>query len=142
MHIACLEELHMRNRYEDAMMIIKAFEEMASTRIADGWTPYYLSFMFRQLPANKAVKFAIMGDEVTRVYRELLSNVVRRPKSEFLCRYNPVLIGCPDNQVPKRDRNSEAAHINDGWHYNAIIILPPDSHSRFREHLANHIAVN
>lgn len=122
--------------------ILGGYESLVATRISDGWPPYFLNFMFRQLPESKSAKFEIMKDEVMRVYSTLLPHIVRRPNSPFWYRFNPLLIGCPDNQVRKRDRHFVDAPINDGWHFNAIILMPPEPHSRFREHLANHFLTN
>ena len=132
----------MEDDYQNRLVIVQAFEHMVAARIAEGWIAYYVNFMFYQLPEKKVIKFAIMADHVTRVYQTLLTCVVRRPTSKRWSRWNPILIGCPDNQVAKRNHKADIAHVNDGWHFNAVILLPPDGHSRFREHLQNHFVAN
>ena len=131
-------EFAMNENNVDFQSTIKGFEELAGSRIGTGWEPYFLNFMFKKLPDNNSIKFSIMRDEVARIYSILITHVVRRPNSPVWDQYRPVFIGCPDNKVFKREHDIGDSGINDGWHYNGVILLPPEAHSRFREHLANH----
>ena len=118
--------------------IVETYHSIVLTKILEGWQPYFLNFMFKQLSENKNIKFEIMKEEVSRVYATLLPHIVRRPRSPTWYRFNPRLIGCPDNKVFKKKQESSDVGINDGWHFNAVMLLPPEAHSRFRDHLANH----
>jgi hypothetical protein len=45
------------------------------------WTPYFMTFMFRQIPGSIEEKLRQMHKEISRFYGTLASRVVRSPRS-------------------------------------------------------------
>jgi hypothetical protein len=87
---------------------------------------YFVNLMFNHLAGNKASKIAQMWKEATRFHRLLTRHIVRKPESEQWKHLRPVLLGAPDMPVWKHKKTSTRNfQINDGLHFNAIVLLPP-----------------
>jgi hypothetical protein len=121
-------ELSMSNfelSMKDRLNLINAFDDWTQSLIDAGWSPYLLTFMFSPLPGNQNSKIHQMRREVEKFYSKLLTRVVRRPNSSC---DKPVLFAFVDLPVAKKDKISTIdAVVNDGLHFHAIVLIPPNS---------------
>ncbi|WSH65635.1 hypothetical protein U8Q05_03680 [Rhizobium ruizarguesonis] len=109
--------------------ILEGYLDMMQARIAAGFEPYLLTFMFKQLKGSERTIALRMTREVERIYSLLLTRVVKRP-NKTPDNQKPLMLGCLDWQVPKADRVSFAdAMQNDGMHFHANMLMPPIARS-------------
>ena len=81
-----------------------------------------------------------MKAQVQRVYSILLTRIHRKPRTAPTGEL-PVLVGALDLPVYKGDRSLTPQVVcNNGWHFHAIILLPP--RSRLKKPLADHFQNN
>jgi hypothetical protein len=110
---------------------------------------YFVNFMFHRLPGKQSTKIDIMKKEVTRFHDLLKRHVVRKWDKPGWRDLVPVLIGGPDFPVPKTLKaDVRLLQVNDGLHFNAIVLLPPrfeprkiigERQSRLKESLVLHV---
>jgi hypothetical protein len=92
------------------------------------WNGYQLSFMFNHIPGTFDRKCDVMEDEIDRVYRTLVPNVERSPRSPAGSKRLPILIAFPDYPTRKLDRSSHSdVKINDGLHYHGAVLVHTES---------------
>jgi hypothetical protein len=95
------------------------------------WNGYQLTFMFHHVPGRFDRKCEVMEDEIDRVYRTLVPNVERSPRSPAGSKRLPILIAFPDYPTRKLDRSSHSdVKINDGLHYHGAILVHTESRLR------------
>jgi hypothetical protein len=126
-------------RSEHARRLIAGYVTLLQQRVKnDGWNPYFLTFMFRQLPGNKDTQLAAMERAIVRFYSTLLTRIVRNPHSAFQQSQRPILVAAPDYPVFKHDKQkiSDIA-INDGLHMHAMLAVPWKS--RMKEDIISHL---
>lgn len=105
--------------------------------VTEGWTPYFLTFMFQPIGGSAAHVAEVMEAEVVRVYSTFLPWVVRHPTRASSRGRHPVWFCAPDYPVYKRQKSSRLdAFVNDGAHVHAAAFQPPIS--RFHDDLATH----
>lgn len=126
----------MSNRATASKMEV-AFTTMIGERIEAGWSPYFLSLGFEQISDNRSVATSVMHEEIDRMYRTMLTRVVRRPRHRAALSL-PLLIAAPDLPVGKKNKSAGALLINAGLHAHAALLLPPDS--RLDTSLVEHVA--
>jgi hypothetical protein len=125
--------------YYERKQLIISYEEMIQQRIDEGWQPYFISFMFHRIPGKPVTKKHIMEMEVERVHSTLVTFVVRKPHSASWIQYVPVFVGCPDLPVAKWEKELvRNVTVNDGWHYNRCLLLPPAEKCRLKRPLDHH----
>jgi hypothetical protein len=125
------------------LQTIVAYDAMIIDRVINKWQPYFINFMFNNIRGNKTKKLERMEDEVVRVYSTLVPWVVRKPKAPSWKMYKPILIGSPDLPVIKMEKASAwNLVVNDGWHFNACLLLPPENKCRLRGDLRDHFRQN
>jgi hypothetical protein len=92
------------------------------------WTGFQVTFMFNHIPGRFERKCAVMEDEIDRVYRTLVPQVERFPRSKAGRKRLPLLLAFPDYPQRKLERSSFLdVKINDGLHYHAVILVHTDS---------------
>jgi len=112
---------------------LEAYGKWIEEMVVEGWDAYYTNFMFRHISGSPAKRFAIMRNEVERIYSTIVSRVERKPTSPKRQRYLPRFIGCEDRQVPKFNKAlSRLVAVNDGAHLNGVFLFPLTS--RLRKH--------
>jgi hypothetical protein len=122
-------------RYSRSQMdrIMEAYSDWVSRLVAAGFQPYFLTFLGKNWPGGKRTAEGRLAKEVERVWRILLTRIIRRPHEVGLTEL-PLLIGCPDLPVPKtaQKRTTPLQYIvtNEGLHYHAVILIPPNSRMR------------
>jgi len=70
------------------------------------WNGYQLTFMFHHVPGRFDRKCEVMEDEIDRVYRTLVPNVERSPRSPAGSKRLPILVAFPDYPTRKLGRSS------------------------------------
>lgn len=114
-----------------------AYGRWAERLVAQGWSPYLLTFMFHQLGGSPAGIAQQMEREVERIYATLLPRVVRKPTAPSSFGKHPVWFCCHDRPVHKHEKQSLCdVAVNDGQHVHAAAFQPP--WSRLREELGTH----
>ena len=112
---------------------LKAYGQWIEESVSDGWNAYYVNFMFRHIPGFPRHRFAVMRNEVERVYSTMVTRIVRKPNSLERLDDLPWFIGCEDKIVPKNNKLSlRDVTINDGSYINGIFLFPLKS--RLRKH--------
>jgi hypothetical protein len=124
---------------EHARRLIAGYVRLLQQRVKnDGWNPYFLTFMFRQLPGKKNTQLVAMEQAILQFYSTLLTRMVRNPHSAFQQGQRPILVAAPDYPVFKHDKQkiSDIA-INDGLHMHAMLAVP--FKSRMKEDIISHL---
>src|ERR1700736_3310207 len=70
------------------------------------WNGLQVTFMFNHIPGNFDRKCEVMEDEIDRVYRTLVPQVERSPRSAAGSKRVPILIAFPDYPRKKLDGSS------------------------------------
>jgi hypothetical protein len=108
----------------DIHQYIEGLYQIIEDHIKRGFEPYMLNFMFKLAMLNG--RSQQMSDEVNRVYSRFLTECVRNPWSKHNLRKRPVLIACPDWQVPKRYKQDHIKMLPwEGAHWGGILLVPP-----------------
>jgi hypothetical protein len=105
------------------------------------WNGYQLTFMFNHIPGSFDRKCQVMEDEIDRVYRTLVPNVERSPRSPAGSQRLPTLVAFPDYPIRKLDRSSHLdVKINDGLHYHGVVVVHIESRLKIGLdiHMAQH----
>ena len=112
---------------------LKAYGQWIEEMVFDGWNAYYVNFMFHHIPGFPRHRFAVMRNEVERVYSTMVTRIVRKPNSLERLDNLPRFIGCEDKPVPKNNKLSlRDVTVNDGSHINGVFLFPLKS--RLRKH--------
>jgi len=92
------------------------------------WNGFQVTFMFNHIPGSFEKKCEVMEDEVDRVYRTLVPQVERFPRSPAGSKRLPILIAFPDYPTRKLNRSSLLdVKINDGLHYHGVVLVHTES---------------
>ena len=119
----------------------RGYRDWGERLVAEGWTPYLLTFKFRPLGGSEASVRQQMEREVERAYAKLVSRVVRKPLAASAVGRLPVWFCSPDRPVFKHERQSRFSNLaNDGAHIHAMAFQPPCS--RLQTDLVTHITEN
>ena len=105
------------------------------------WTGFQVTFMFNHIAGSFNRRCDAMEDEIDRVYRTLVSQVERFPRSPAGSKRLPVLVAFPDYPHKKLDGSSHLdAKINDGLHYHGVILVHTESRLKIGLdiHMAEH----
>jgi hypothetical protein len=92
------------------------------------WNGFQVTFMFNHIAGGFDKKCDAMEDEIDRVYRTLVPEVERRPRSPAGSKRLPILVAFPDYPQRKLERSSFLdVKINDGLHYHGVILVHTES---------------
>jgi hypothetical protein len=97
---------------------------------AEGWTPYYVNFMFRALRGKPEIVLEQMKRSIHKeFYTPFMMRFVRDPHREAEQDRMPRMMLFPDLPVFKQDRASDrTTQMNaGGLHYNGAMLIPPVS---------------
>lgn len=110
---------------------VDGMEEMVVKRIAWGFKPYLLTFMFNPIGGSEDSKKERMMDEVSRFYSRLLNYTFRHPYKEPT-NSKPLWLYSHDWPVPKGSKLKQFnwdhlfnITLNDGLHGHAFVLHPP-----------------
>lgn len=91
-----------------------------------GFEPYIVTFMFKLGSLSPGFKDRQMRDEVCRVYARFLTECVRNPWSVHNKDNRPILIGCQDWPVWKKEKKDRLLQLPwEGAHWGSILLVPP-----------------
>ena len=118
---------------------VAGFIEMIRGKINEGWSPFFLTFQFKQLPGMERTVLYQMKAGVEAVYKKLVTRVERNPMKNT--DRVPVLVACADRPVPKHSKKAISEVLNQctGLHEHGIILVP--ARSRLREDLSLHLVL-
>jgi len=117
--------------------IIDGFGSWVQQHINDGWDGYLFTFMFNRLQGKQDSQRAQMHEEITAVYRKLVTRVVRKPNSPKNRDLLPRGVFFPDRPVArKRQHCLRDVSVNDGFHMHGVLVSP--STSRLKVGLDEH----
>jgi len=106
--------------------------------VSEGWEASIISFMFKPLPDKRVSMLKIMNSEVELFYSKLITRVDRDPTAPSHFQWLPRLFVAPDLPVYKHIKDPRAnVTINDGFHGQAICLIPPQS--RLKDELCLHV---
>src|SRR6202048_3164779 len=92
------------------------------------WNGFQVTFMFHHIPGTFERKCVVMEDEIDRVYRTLVPQVERSPRSPARSRRVPILIAFPDySQHWIKFADMPDVTINDGLHFHGNILVHTES---------------
>ena len=117
--------------------LVSGFQESARQRVNEGYDPYLIDFMFRQLPGGQKSIREQMRQEIERAYAKLAMQFDDHPGSEGREHRLPLMLLFPGLPVFKHKKKSiRDVSINEGPHYDGIVLTPPKS--KFRERLEDY----
>jgi hypothetical protein len=105
------------------------------------WNGFQVTFMFNHIAGSFDKKCDAMEDEIDRVYRTLVPQVERFPRSLAGSKRLPILVAFPDYPQRKLERSSFLdVKINDGLHYHGVILVHTESRLKIGLdiHMAEH----
>jgi hypothetical protein len=121
--------------------LINGFGTWVQEHIDSGWDGYLFTFMFNQLRGQQDSQRAQMHEQITAVYRKLVTRVVRKPNSPKNRESLPRGVFFPDRPVAKnRQHCLRDVSVNDGFHMHGVLVSPSTSRLKggldehFREH--------
>jgi hypothetical protein len=89
---------------------------------------YFLSFMFNHIPGPIEHKYAVMEDEIDRVYATLVRHAVHDGRSKSQRERLPILYAFPDYPGTGSFRfDRDDVSINGGLHYHGIMLIRTDT---------------
>jgi hypothetical protein len=133
----CLDRFNLHHREE----IIGGFGTWVEQHINDGWDGYLFTFMFNQLRGPQDSQRRQMHEEITAVYRKLVTRVVRKPNSPNNLDMLPRAVFFPDRPVTKKQQHRlRDVSVNDGFHMHGVLVSP--SISRLKVGLDEHFQDN
>jgi hypothetical protein len=117
--------------------IIGGFGTWVQEHINNGWDGYLFTFMFNQLRGKQDSQRAQMHQEITAVYRKLVTRVVRKPNSPKNRDLLPRGVFFPDRPVARKQQHRlRDVSVNDGFHMHGVLVSP--STSRLKVGLDQH----
>jgi hypothetical protein len=117
--------------YQVRLQQIQGYDEFIRERLGRKWRGYFVNFMFERISGSAHNRKSIMIEEVTRVFSTLITRVARKPKSPSAKHFLPLFVGCPDFPVYKKEKELlRNMVVNDGLHFNGVLVLPPKSYCR------------
>jgi len=84
--------------------LIGGYKKWVGDYVNKNWQPYFISFMFHQLPGTRSSALRRMNAEVVRVYRRLPTQFSRNPRSPAGAKLIPRMILFPDLPVYKHKK--------------------------------------
>ena len=95
--------------------------------IARGLEPWFVTFMFHQLPGSAASRQQHMLAIVNRIYEIRITRVIKHPRAAINRDRRPVWLAAPDLPIFKHLKQTlQVLLVNDGQHVHAIVLEPTD----------------
>jgi hypothetical protein len=119
--------------------IMQAYGKWIQEHIDSGCDAYLFTIMFRHISGSKENKIQQMHQAISTMYRNLVTRVVRKPRSEKSAELLPKGIFLPDVPAFKKSQYGiKDVSVNDGIHVHGVVITPRKS--RVKEPLHLHFA--
>jgi hypothetical protein len=124
--------------YQQRQKIIQGYGQMLGDRVENGWCPFLLTFLFKQLPGNSNFRIEQMIRHISIFYSKLVTRIQRYPATMVGSANVPILVTCTDLPIAKHKKRSlPEVSINDGLHLHGLFALPPIS--RIGRDLQSHL---
>jgi hypothetical protein len=92
------------------------------------WNGFQVTFMFNHIPGSFERKCLVMENEIDRVFRTLVPQVERSPRSPAGSKRVPILIAFPDySQQRIKFADILDVTINDGLHFHGVVLVHTES---------------
>jgi hypothetical protein len=116
--------------------LLAGYQAFVRQRVDTGWKPYLVTLTFHHLPGKPEAVLAQMRDQAERLFRRLLTRLVRRPRGTDPALL-PVFVAAPDLPVGKSHKPLRDVIVNGGVHLHGVLLVPPGSRLRVSvdEHL-------
>ena len=123
------------------LALIDAYQRWLRRLHQRGHALWFCTVQFVDMRLPRSALLGVMEREVERVYRTLLTRIVRKPRHADVDDV-PVLVGFPDSPVPKRGARTRLSGLlpNGAAHYHFVLGVPPGS--RLTAPLDEHIRSN
>jgi hypothetical protein len=113
--------------------LINGFGTWVQEHIDSGWDGYLFTFMFNQLRGTQDSQRVQMHEQITAVYRKLVTRVVRKPNSPKNRESLPRGVFFPDRPVVKKRQHClRDVSVNDGFHMHGVLVSPSTSRLKVR----------
>jgi hypothetical protein len=121
--------------------LIRAYGRWIREHTMSGWDAYLFTFMFNQLPGSREATIQQMHEEVTVLYKKLVTRVVRKPKLPENAHLLPKGVFFPDGPAYKKEKQRlRDVSVNDGLHMHGIVLATTEN--RLKEGLDQHFREN
>jgi hypothetical protein len=128
---------HHEDKMENYRKTVEGYTQWVNEKIAEGYDPHLVTFMFHPMPGNQDARWLEMTRIINRVYGRVLSKTFRVPNAAKNQPFMPVLIMFPDFPIYKRDKDHIVdIVVNDGQHAQGMGLMPPNS--RLEGNLSGH----
>lgn len=108
--------------------IHKGYASWVKEHVELGYSPYFMSFMFRSLGGKTSTRIETMNGNIERVYSRMVTRFSRRPNAPSEREKLPLMIVSADLPVPKHIRDPlSVVAPNGGLHSHAMFMVPPVS---------------
>ncbi len=126
---------------------IDGYSELIGMHVGEGRIPYFINFMFNNIPGSPKRKMEAMTSEVIRVHDILARHTIRKPRSKAWQHLRPIFVGCPDLPVRKNDKELvRNLQVNGGLHFNVVALVAPHEPEHavnpFTAHLKSRLKVS
>src|ERR1700686_1576778 len=103
--------------------IVQAHGSLIQDHMDHGWDGYLFTFMFQQIPGSVETQIQQMHTEIDRVYRRLVTRVVRNPRLENWAWLLPKGVFYPDIPGLKPSKQSlRDVRVNNGLHFHGVMV--------------------
>lgn len=121
--------------------LIRAYGRWIREHKMNGWDAYLFTFMFNQLPGSREATIQQMHEEITVLYKKLVTRVVRKPKLATNAHLLPKGVFFPDGPAYKKKKQRlRDVSVNDGLHMHGIVVATTEG--RLKEGLDQHFRKN
>jgi hypothetical protein len=121
-------------------VIVQGYATWVENKVAEGWIPHLISALYHPLRGGALSVIRQMRELMERLYGRYLTWTVKNPHAIRWLPLRPILIGCADLPVPKRDKQPIADfQVNGGLHTHATLLTAPQSRLKVpvEEHFAS-----
>src|SRR4051812_41211816 len=89
--------------------LIDGYCKMVEQRIAEGWSPYILTFGFDHIRGSKKVRLDVMKGVLDRFYPIFANRTTNNSNSPSGAAKRPICVLSPDYPVCKKDKKSKSS---------------------------------
>lgn len=127
------QSTHHRNK------VVEGYTTWVEKKVEEGWVPHLVTAMYHPLRGSTLSVIRQMREVIERLYGRYLTWTVKDPHAARWLPFRPILVGCADLPVAKRDKQPIGDFtVNGGLHNHSILLTP--SHSRLKVPVEQHFA--
>ena len=116
----------------DPRAVDAAFVDWISNLHRVGWSVYFVTFVFNQLPGAQQARIQQMARRITKLYSALVNHTIRHTKKGKDLTRLPLMIAVPEGVWRATYNKVLVSDIrpNEGDHFHAVYLLPPWSKAK------------